>query len=255
MKKIVLQFFFITLIILLLFKYNIEIKNNIENLLYYFTLNIIPSMFPIILLTNYIRYNISLNNKVVKYLGLILSFAPSNSIIATSNRELLFSSVINPLFSYSILINYFDYKIAILIILINLSINYLFLFFNLDNNIAKQNYNYSLTDIIKISTNTIINILGVIIFFNIIITIFSIFINNKLLFFIEISNGFNIISLVENNYLKNFLLIFLNSFGGLAIFMQIKSIYKDANYFLIINKFILSLIISLITYILIYSLI
>ena len=255
MKKIVLQFFFITLIILLLFKYNIEIKNNIENILYYFAFNIIPSMFPIILLTNYIRYNISLNNKIVKYLGLILSFAPSNSIIATSNRELLFSSVINPLFSYSILINYFDYKIAILIILINLSINYLFLFFNLDNNIAKQNYNYSLTDIIKISTNTIINILGVIIFFNIIITILSIFINNKLLFFIEISNGFNIISLIKNNYLKNFLLIFLNSFGGLAIFMQIKSIYKDANYFLIINKFILSLIISLITYILIYSLI
>ena len=66
MKKIVLQFFFITLIILLLFKYNIEIKNNIENILYYFTLNIIPSMFPIILLTNYIRYNIFLNNKIVK---------------------------------------------------------------------------------------------------------------------------------------------------------------------------------------------
>lgn len=255
MKKIVLQFFFITLIILLLFKYNIEIKNNIENLLYYFTFNIIPSMFPIILLTNYIRYNISLNNKIVKYLSLILSFAPSNSINATSKRELLFSSVINPLFSYSILINYFDYKIAILIILINLSINYLFLFFNLDNNTTEEIYNYSLTDIIKISTNTIINILGVIIFFNIVITILSIFINNKLLFFIEISNGFNIISLIKNNYLKNFLLIFLNSFGGLAIFMQIKSIYKDANYFLIINKFILSLIISLITYILIYSLI
>ena len=255
MKKIVLQFFFITLIILLLFKYNIEIKNNIENILYYFAFNIIPSMFPIILLTNYIRYNISLNNKIVKYLSLLLSFAPSNSIIATSKHELLFSSVINPLFSYSILINYFDYKITIFIIIINLSINYLLLFFNLDNNIAKQNYNYSLTDIIKISTNTIINILGVIIFFNIVITILSIFINNKLLFFIEISNGFNIISLIKNNYLKNFLLIFLNSFGGLAIFMQIKSIYKDANYFLIINKFILSLIISLITYILIYSLI
>ena len=210
-------------------------------------------MFPIILLTNYIRYNISLNNKIVKYLSLMLSFAPSNSIIATSKCELLISYVINPLFSYSILINYFDYKITIFIILINLSINYLLLFFNLDNNIAKQIYNHSLTDIIKISTNTIINILGVIIFFNIIITILSIFINNKLLFFIEISNGFNIISLIKNDCLKNFLLIFLNSFGGLAMFMQIKSIYKDANYFLIINKFIISLIISLITYILIYS--
>ena len=221
---------------------------NLINILHIFIKNIIPSMFPIIFITNYIKYKIipSTNNKYIKYISLIFSYAPSNSLISTNNNEIIYSTIINPLFSYVVLINYFKTYETILIILINIIIHYTFLYFNLDNksiNITNKNINY----IIKETTLSIINILGVIILFNILISLFNIFINNKLLFFLEISNGFNIISSINNILIRKILFIFLNSFGGIAIYFQIKSINNDASYFIIYKKFIISVIVTILT--------
>ena len=66
MKKIILEFTSIFIIIFMLFKYNIQIKNNLELVLILFVKNVIFSLFPIIFITNYIKYNIlsKSNNKI-----------------------------------------------------------------------------------------------------------------------------------------------------------------------------------------------
>ena len=248
MKKIILEFTSIFIIIFMLFKYNIQIKNNLELVLILFVKNVIFSLFPIIFITNYIKYNIlsKSNNKYIRFISLIFSSAPSNAVIA-NNKELLYSSVINPLFSYSILSVYFSFKTTLVIIFTNLIFNYILLFKNISINNSINLETKSITFIIKETTYTIINILGIIIFFNILISLLSILINTKYLFFIEITNGFNIIFLIKNHIIKSLLLIFLNSFGGISISYQIKSINNDANYLLIIRKFLLSIFITMLT--------
>ncbi|MBR5662419.1 MAG: hypothetical protein IKX00_02065 [Bacilli bacterium] len=248
MKKIIVEFILIFITLFLLFKYNIQIKNNLELILISFFRNIIYSLFPIIFITNFIKYNIlsKTNNKYIKYISLLLSYAPSNAVIA-NNEELIYSTIINPLFSYSILINYFSIKNVLIIIFTNIFINHILLFKNIKIGKFKNIEDKSFTFIVKETTLTIINILGVIIFFNILISLLDIFINKNYLFFIEITNGFNIIHFINNITIKNILYIFLNSFGGIAIYFQIKSINNDANYKLILNKFILSIFITIIT--------
>ena len=253
MKKIILQYIIVSIIIILLFKYNIDIRYNLSNVCELFIKKIIPSMFPIIFLTNYIKHNIVSNNnsKLIKYLSLVFSYVPSNAIIAKSNKELVYSSVVNPLFSYTILINYFSLKQAITIILINALVHYVLLFKNITINIKTNIQKFNINQLIKETTLTIINIFGVIIFFNIFISLLNIFIDNKFLFFIEITNGFNIINTINNSIIKKLLFIFLNSFGGVAIFFQIKSINNDANYKYFLYKFVLSIFVSLLTYLII----
>lgn len=248
MKKIIIEFTSIFIIIFMLFKYNIQIKNNLELVLILFVKNVIFSLFPIIFITNYIKYNIlsKSNNKYIRFICLMFSYAPSNAVIA-NNKELLYSSVINPLFSYSILINFFTIKKVLIIIFINIFLNYVLLFKNLQYNKFESTENKSFTFIVKETTLTIVNILGVIIFFNIIISILDVFVNKNYLFFIEITNGFSIIQSINNIIFRDILLIFLNSFGGITIYFQIKSINNDANYKLIFNKIIISVFITLIT--------
>ena len=105
------------------------------------------------------------------------SYAPSNAIISINNNEILYSTVINPLFSYVILKQYFSISNTLLIIIINLIINYTLLYRHIEkyNNYNENTYNISL--IIKETMMSIINILGVIIFFNIVITLLNIFIS------------------------------------------------------------------------------
>lgn len=252
MKKIVIQFTVMFIITFLLFKYNIQIKNDLEIILTIFFKNIIFSMFPIIYISTYIKYNTLpyIKNKILKFICFFFSYAPSNAIISMSNNELIYSLIINPLFSYTVLINYYSLKNVLIIIIVNLLFNYFFLYRNISINYNYGFSNASFTQIIKETIFNLINILGVIVFFNIIISLCSIFISTKFLFFIEITNGFKIISKLNNVLIKKILFIFLNSFGGLAIFFQIKSIKTDANYIIIIKKICVSLIVTLITLIL-----
>lgn len=250
MKKIIIQFTCVMFIMFFLFKYNYQVKTNLIIIFNFFINNIIPSMFPIIFITNYIKYNIN-NRKIIRFISLMCSYAPSNAIISINNNEILYSTVINPLFSYVILKQYFSISNTLLIIIINLIINYTLLYRHIEeyNNYNENTYNISL--IIKETMMSIINILGVIIFFNIVITLLSIFISKYVLILFEITNGFNIISTLNIIKIRNILLIFLNSFCGIAIFFQIKSINNDASYLLIIKKFIISIIVTIVTIIII----
>ena len=251
MKKIILEFFTITITIFFLFKYNIEIKSNLENIMFIFFKNIIPSLFPLIFISNYIKYFIinNIRSKNIKFLFLSLCFVPSNAFITNSNNELIYSSNINPLFSYIIFKNIIGLKYSLIIITINLLINYYFLYKNIS--IKKINIeNKSISDIISITTFSLINILGIIIFFNILISILSIIIPNKILFFLEITNGYQLIKDINIFPLKILLFSFLNSFGGIAMMFQIKSINntitgKNLNK-KIINSFIISIITTII---------
>lgn len=251
MKKILLQFITIFTVLIFLFKYNIVIKNNTLLTFNNFIKNIIPSMFPIIIITNYIKYNISIKNKYVYFLTLCLSFAPSNVLLSSKENIILYSSNINPLFSFLALSSYLNKNLTIKIILINLLINYILLFLNIKKekimNIKKEKKD--ITKIITESITTLLNIFGVIIFFSIILSILNIFISKYLLFSIEISNGFNLIKSFSKY--KVISSIFLNSFCGIAIYFQIKTINENINYRFLIKKLLLSLIITLITLLLI----
>lgn len=255
MKKIITQFVTISLIIILLFIYNKDIKYNLVIVVKDFIYNVIPSMFPIIFISNFIKYKIlnKMNNKYLYYLSLIFSYAPSNGIIAVNSKDLLLSSIINPLYSYIMIKNIFNSKMAIVIVLTNLLINYILLFLNIRRNNYRFSINHeknkSINEIISITISIIINILGVIIFFNIVISLFNIFLKKELLFFIEINNGFNIISNINKRIMKLLLITFLNSFGGVAIYYQIKSINNDANYKFFINKIFYAVIITILTFI------
>lgn len=254
MKKIIFEFTIISFVICVLFIYNVEIKHNLVIVLNSFIKNILPSLFSIIFISSYIKYNIlsTENNKYVRFISLLFSYAPSNSIIAKNKSELLYSTIINPLFSYSILKNIISIKYSLIIIFINMFINYLLLFKSLNTkpiNVTEDKK--TVISIIKETTLNVINICGVLIFFNILISILSIFISKYFLFFFEITNGYIILKNIANKSIRLILITFLNSFGGLSIFFQIKSINNDAIYKLIINKIIISILITIITYVVI----
>ena len=64
--KIIIQFTFITFTLILLFKYSVLIENNLRDILFLFVKKLIPSMFPIIFVTSYIKYNILSKNNINK---------------------------------------------------------------------------------------------------------------------------------------------------------------------------------------------
>lgn len=239
MKKNIIEFIIISVVIFFLFKYQYNVRYNLEKMLIDFIRIVIPSMFPIIFITNYIKYNVKNSNKILHFITIILSPAPSNAFVSNNNYELLYSYIINPIFSFTIIRRILNCKCALIIVLINLLINYILLYKNIEV-INKKINNQNLNDLIKITINSIINILGVIIFFNILISILSFFIFKKHLFFIEITNGYQIINTFVSRFLKIISCTFLNSFGGIALFFQIKSINNDANYLLIFKKLLIS---------------
>ena len=244
MKKIVIQFILIFTILFVLFKYNYEIKVNLYNTLINIMRNILPSMFPILFITNYINENINIKNKVIKFISLSLSFSPSNILLSLNNKEIIFSSNINPLFSFIMLKQMFNKYTALKIIMVNLIINYIFLFKSIiiEN---KKITNKDISCLIKKTTEGMINICGTIVFFNIIISIFNILFKSKIIVFAEICNGFNIIKKFKEH--KLFYATLLNSFGGLSIYFQMKSINNNFKYRIILYKFIISLLITFIT--------
>lgn len=252
MKKILIKYCIVLLFIYLSFKYNQNIKLNLIIIMNVFLKNIISSMFPIIFISNYIKYNILNNktNKILKYISLCLSFAPSNALLGANINELVYSTNINPLFSYLIIKSILNKKTALIIVITNIVINYIFLYKNLSNKkIIHEKKN--IPEIIKITTDNIINILGTTIFFNIFITILSNIIPSLLLISIEIINSYKIISSINNHYLRIIFCTFINTFCGIAIYFQIKSINNKIDFSFIIKKIFVSIIITIITFIII----
>lgn len=255
MKKIIIELIVIFTLLFLVFKYNYIIRQNTILISIEFVKNIIPSLFPLLIISSYIKENIvnKTNNHIIRFICLSLSFMPANAIISNNDKELLFSSNVNPLFSYIIIKNIINTKVALIIVFTNLLINYILLYLTFN----KQNVSYvhdnqaGIIDIIKSSSVTITYIYGTIITCNIIFTILKNFIHEKFLVFIEITNGFRII----NNFssLKIPTIIFLNSFGGISFFMQIKSIKTNINFKFLLKKLILSLFVLTLTLLILMS--
>ena len=246
MKKIIIQFITIFTLLFFLFKFNLNIKSDLTKTLTYTLKNVLPSLFPIIFITNYIKCNIDIKNKIIYFLSLCLSFAPSNAVLASNEKEILFSTNLNPLFSFIMLNKILNKKIALIIITINLLFNYILLY-KFTNYSYKKASKCNINDLIKKTTEAIINIMGIIIFFSIIISITKFFLPKIIISTFEITNGFLLIKSI--NKFKIFYLIFLNSFCGTAIIYQIKSLNDKTSKKIIVYKFITSIIVTIITYI------
>ena len=124
-----------------------------------------------------------------------------------------------------------------------------------NNSINKNkitNYSSIIPKAISKSINTLITVLGTIVFFNLLILV----IPNKINFlggFLEITNGLNILKNMKLAFnVKAYISVIFLSFGGLSIIMQIKSILNETN--ITINNFLKSRIYHIILSILILSL-
>lgn len=255
MKKNLFKICIITVMIIFIMKYSSLLKINIYNISLLFIKEIMPFMFPIIFISNYIRYNIlPTNNNIFIYkLSLCFSFAPSNVLLTNNTKLITYSTNLNPIYSYTIIKALLNKNTSLLIVLTNLLINYILIFkTKINKNISLEIESKKITEIINISIKNILNIYGVILFFNIIITILTNTIFKPLLFLIEVTNGFYILNSMTNNFIKTILIIYLNSFCGLSIYFQQKSINNNVNTYSLTKKLKLSFIILIITVLLLH---
>jgi len=259
MKKIITEFFIMFTIILVLFKLNIKIKKDIYSTSIYFLKNVLPTLYPIMIISMYLKYNVlaKTKNKIIYFLTSLVTFAPSNALLSSDKKLIFYSTIINPFYSYSIIANIYNKIIALKIIITNIIINNIFVLIRIyksnNNNIIvkSNNQDYSLTKIIRISVGNIVNIFGITIFFSIVNNILCfIKIPKTIIIFTDIINGFKIIN--DLNYFKLPLIILLNSFTGISILFQIKSINENFEYKFIFYKFILSVLSLILTLLIIY---
>lgn len=253
MKYIIKKCLILTLLFLFLF-YIITnstiVSNDIINSLIMYYEKVFPFLFPSIVITNLLIYNnfpyylakyFKISSKTYILLMSLLTGCPSNAVmirkmlndnnLSLDNAEkvISYTQFNNPIFLYNIL-NFSlpkDYSLAIIIINYLSSFIILFLLQSKEKkptNIIKTNYSISqsLTLAISNTIETLILILGTIIFFNIIP------LKKPFKGLLEITNGLNDLTylLIPTN-LKAFLAIIYISFGGLCIIMQIKSIMSD----------------------------
>ncbi len=257
--KTLLCFLFILLIFT---NRNILINSTIESI-DLFNRSIFPSIFPIMILSNFIMSTNIINllsntlgiffsnlfncNKcsIYPFIMSCISGTPSNAkyikdlldnkcITKNETIKLLSMCMLyNPILIIT-LTSYLDRKDSILLVIINILIN---LFIGLINRSIKVEIinkpilikKFNLIETINSSINALLSILGIIILFNIINGLLPI--EHPLITGIfELTNGINLINKSLTTY-KNKILYtgVLLSFGGLSIITQIKSIFKEEN--------------------------
>ena len=278
-----------TILIILLYLI-ITNKNSIINAIIIsiniFIYQLLPSIFPIMIISKSLADNLiipskikNIFNKIFKFNGnsiilIIIAFivgSPTCQIlykkayeehqISKLNYEKLIisTSLINPFFFWNI-VNYLSNKTKIIILVLNYLIT-IFLWFCIKNDsFTSQNSNLksNFLNNINESFKVLFNILSIIIFFNITLSLLHNYINNiaikSILVFFEITNGYIYLSnLVINKSYIVVLTAFLTSFMGLCINYQIKSIiqnntlYKRFIKWIIIKGLIVALISSMFT--------
>ena len=246
--------------------------------------NIVPNLFPMFIITSLIiNSNLIINicntfgnifNKIFKcskfgifvYFLSLFTGSPSNAKYISdlinnnlinknlSNKLLLFTTNYNPLLIYTLLNKYLNHSTSIKIIFIIILSNILvgIIFRNLNYNEIECNYIYkkiNITSIIKDTMSTLLMILGVLIFFNIIINLLpirNIIIKNIINGILEITTALNSLKYINvNNNIKILLSTIYLSFNGLSIHTQIKSILPDTNYNLFFKSRLYSIIFSI----------
>lgn len=278
-----------TILIILLYLI-ITNKNSIINAIIIsiniFIYQLLPSIFPIMIISKSLADNLiipskikNIFNKIFKFNGnsiilIIIAFivgSPTCQIlykkayeehqISKLNYEKLIisTSLINPFFFWNI-VNYLSNKTKIIILVLNYLIT-IFLWFSIKNDsFTSQNSNLksNFLNNINESFKVLFNILSIIIFFNITLSLLQKYINNiaikSIFVFFEITNGYIYLSnLVINKSYNVILTAFLTSFMGLCINYQIKSIiqnntlYKRFIKWIIIKGLIVALISSMFT--------
>ena len=252
-----------TILIILLYLI-ITNKNSIINAIIIsiniFIYQLLPSIFPIMIISKSLADNLiipskikNIFNKIFKFNGnsiilIIIAFivgSPTCQIlykkayeehqISKLNYEKLIisTSLINPFFFWNI-VNYLSNKTKIIILVLNYLIT-IFLWFSIKNDsFTSQNSNLksNFLNIINESFKVLFNILSIIIFFNITLSLLQNYINNiaikSIFVFFEITNGYIYLSnLVINKSYNVILTAFLTSFMGLCINYQIKSIIQN----------------------------
>lgn len=201
-----------------------------------------------------------------KYTKELLEKDLINSLEA--NQIIMFSHFPNPLFvlgSINLILkdNTLCLKLLISIILSNIII---FFFNRKSSNKIITTYNYpisfsnSLSKAITNSFNIILLIYGTSIFFYLLTVIITkyLFINNYSYVLIngifDLTKGVFSTTLINNIYLRAYFILFFISFGSISIHMQIRSIISNTsiNYYYFIKGRIISTIISLILFTLMY---
>lgn len=280
LTKLTIIFFFILIFI----KKDIMYYTIYNTVILWFK-NIVPNLLPMFIITSLIiESNLIINicnifgklfNKIFKcsnygifiYFLSLFTGSPSNAkyindlvnnnLISNtlSDKLLLFTSNYNTLLIYSLLSLYLNksisIKIIIIIIISNIIVGLIFRninYIDLKTNYIKRKINIS--KIIKDTIDTLLMILGTLIFFNIIINLLPIknmLLKNILNGFLEITTGLKGLEYLDiSTNIKILLSTMYLSFGGLSIHTQIKSILPDTNYTLFLKSRLYAVIISII---------
>lgn len=248
MKQTIKELFIFTILVIsfiYISSYNNYISNQIIYSVNIWLTKIVPTLFPTFILVDII-YNSNipkiLNKKFhINYLYIlsIISGSPSNAYILNNyNHDLTkllsvtqYTSII---FTYTYLNLIFTKSQAITIIILNILTSFILIKFIKPPKIEYINTQTTYTNTILKSINksitTLINILGTIIFFNIlpINLIENIYIKSFLLSILEITSSLTNLSILNLPfYIKLILTCISVSTCGLCIFCQIKSIIND----------------------------
>lgn len=247
-KNIIIIIVF-TLLLYYSFTNSVEISTNILDSLNIYITKVFPFLFPSIVLTNililnnlpyYLSKYLKINSTTYIFLMSLISSTPNNAImiynflkdkdieIEEAEKVLTYTMINNPIFLYNVLILTFPPNIVLKLIVTNYLINFILFIFlrgkskkNITIKYKKINFSNSLIIAITNSINTLIIILGTIVFFNMINF-------GKFSGLIEITKGLTslqYLNIAINN--KILLACIYISFGGLCIIFQIKSILKD----------------------------
>ena len=279
-KIIILMFF-----ILIILKKDIMYITIYKTTLIWFK-NIVPNLFPMFIISSFIvNSNLILNicnilgkpfslifktskYSIFIYLLSLVSGCPSNAkyikdlldnnLISKeeSNKLLTFTTNYNPILVISLLSLYLplniSYKILFIIIISNFIVGLILRNIEcpIKNNKKTNQKKLNISYIIKDTIDTLLMILGTLIFFNLLINLLPInnlLIKNILNGLLEITTGLaNLKNINISINFKIILSIIYLSFGGISIHTQIKSILPDTNYNLFIKSRLICMLISII---------
>ena len=206
---------------------------------------ILPTLFPTFIIADLI-YHSNLPYYLNKYFHLnyiyllsIISGSPSNAYILNKYNQdltklLAVTKYTSPIFTYTFLKLIFNSKIAFLIMLSNIISNLILIKIIKPPKLSftKQNYSFfnTLITSIKKNINTLITILGTIIFFNTLplTKIKNIYLKSFVLSLLEITTSLNHLSLINIPLTIKLIFTLISiSTCGLCIECQIKSIIND----------------------------
>lgn len=269
MKKYLIELIVLTILIFFL-GYIICFSSYVsERVVFSFDLwlkKIVPTILPTFLITDFIMSNTFIN-LFSKYFHInpiffisIISGSPTNAYILKNSRNditgiLATTKCTGLAFTFTSLKNIFNSRTAIILIIINVLCNLiLYLFFKPDYNFnlgKKDTYINTFLISIRNCMITLLNILGLVIIFNILPISFvsNSFLKGLLYSVVEVTSLFDYLSYC--NLPHSFKLLFSiigMSTCGLCISMQIKSIIKDTifNYKLYIKYRLYHLILFLV---------